>query len=343
MSENEHRYVVGVDGGGTKTIAVIAGLDGQVLGYGRAGNCDIYANPHAVDEVELAVMRACAAANITAADLSAAAYSLCGCDWPEDFAFWQEELSKRELGQTLRVVNDAVGALSSDVPDGNAIVIICGTGAAIGSRNEVGQVWHSSFWQLRQGGAEMSHAALELIYRAELGIDPPTSLTERALGYFGMESAEQLLHTFTGRDQAQPSYVPGLMPLIFDEADAGDLAATRLLADYGAAYAEIAIAAARKVGIVGKPINLLLAGGVFRHPSQILRKRIIDDLHAAMPQITVVPSRSEPVKGAITIALQMLDVRVDDHVEERLTSTMPPPEFFHTLVALSDAHSEPQP
>lgn len=324
------RFVVGVDGGGTKTIAVIADLDGNVLGFGRAGNCDVYVNPIAVGEVELAVMRACAAAGVSASDMSAQAYSLCGCDWPEDFDHWEAELTKREIGGNMRIVNDAVGALSSDVPDGNAIVIICGTGAAIGSRNEAGDVWHSSFWQLRQGGAEMSHAALQLIYRAELGIDPPTSLTGRALSYFGMSSVEQLLHNFTGRNQTQPHYVAGLMPAILDEAEAGDVAANGLLADYGKAYAEIAIAAARKVDIVGKPINLLLAGGVFRHSSPILRRRIIEDLHAAMPQITVVASRSEPVKGAVTIALQMLGVSVDSAVEQRLAQTLPPPEFFHT-------------
>lgn len=333
MTNSNTRFVLGVDGGGTKTIAVISDLEGNVLGYGRAGNCDIYANQHAVDEVELAVMRACAAASVNASDVAAAAYSLCGCDWAEDFDFWHDELQKRELGGNIHIVNDAVGALSSDVPDGNAIVIICGTGAAIGSRSDAGDVWHSSFWQLRQGGAEMSHAALHMIYRAELGIDPPTSLTPRVLSYFGMSSVEQLLHTFTGRDHERPDYVAGLMPLIFDEADAGDVAANKVLADYGAAYAEIAIAAARKVGIVGKPINLLLAGGVFRHPSQILRQRIIDDLHASMPQITVVPSRSEPVKGAVTIALQMLGVSVDSIVEGRLTATLPPPEFFHTHAA----------
>lgn len=334
MTALSSRYVVGVDGGGTKTIAVVANLEGQVLGYGRAGNCDIYVNPHAVDEVELAVMRACAAANITAVELAAAAYSLCGCDWPEDFAYWQQQLGTRELGETMRVVNDAVGALSSDVPDGNAVVIICGTGAAIGSRNEAGDVWHSSFWQLRQGGSEMSHAALQLVYRAELGIDPPTSLTQRALTYFKLDSVEELLHAFTGRDQVQPAFVAGLMPLIFDEAEVGDRAANKLLADYGSAYAEIALAAARKVDITEKPINLLLAGGVFRHPSQILRQHIINDLRAAIPHITVVQSRSEPIKGAITIALQMLDIAVDATVEARLRSTLPPPEFFHTHAPL---------
>lgn len=322
--------VLGVDGGGTKTIAVIADATGTVLGYGRAGNCDIYNNPAAVDEVELAVLRACEATGVNISDIATAAYSLCGCDWPEDFAHWEEQLAQRSLGKTRRVVNDAVGALSSDVPDGNAIVISCGTGAGIGSRNENGNVWHSSFWQLCQGGHEMSHVALKAIYRAELGIDPPTCMTGPVLAYFGIDSVDRLLHLFTGRGQLPPRFVQGLMPILFDAAEAGDVAANAILADYGAGYAEIATAAARKVGIVGKPINLLLTGGLFRNPSTLLRRHIIEGLHAAMPSITVVPSRSEPVKGAVTIALQMLGVSVDMELERRVTATMPPADFFHT-------------
>jgi N-acetylglucosamine kinase-like BadF-type ATPase len=303
-----------------------------VLGYERSGNCDIYNNPGALDEVELAVLRACEAAGVNVSDIDTAAYSLCGCDWPEDFTLWEEQLTARGLGKTFRVVNDAVGALSSDVPNGNAIVISVGTGAGIGSRNEQGEVWHSSFWQLYQGGHEMSYRALRAIYSAELGIDPPTAMTAPVLAYFGLPSVERLLHAFTGRGEAPPRYVQGLVPILFTAADGGDDAAGKILAEYGAAYADIATAAARKVSIVGKPINLLLTGGVFRNPSQLLRQHIIDRLHASMPQITVVSSRSEPIKGALTIALQMLGTVVDAAVEQRVTETMPPVDFFHTHI-----------
>jgi len=327
------QYVLGVDGGGTKSIAIVADLQGNVLGAGRAGNCDIYNNDAAVDEVERAVLHACAEALIDRSEIGAAVYSLAGCDWPEDFSHWETRLAPRGLGQTIRVVNDAVGALSSDVPEGNALFIICGTGAATGSRNEKGDVWHSSFWQLAQGGHELSHKVLNLVYRSELGIDPPTTLAPRVLAHFRMSSVEQLLHTFTGREQEKPAYMAGLVPLLFEEAEAGDAAARALIESHADALAEVAIAAARKVDIVGKPINLLLAGGVFRNPSPLMRERIIDKLHQAMPQITVIPSRSEPVKGAVTIALQMAGVHVDDAVEARLTATLPPPEFFHTHVS----------
>src|SRR2546426_11971918 len=38
-------YVLGVDGGNTKTIALVASLDGAILGAGRGGCGDIYNAP----------------------------------------------------------------------------------------------------------------------------------------------------------------------------------------------------------------------------------------------------------------------------------------------------------
>ena len=39
------QYVLGVDGGNTKTIALVAALDGTILGAGRGGCGDIYNAP----------------------------------------------------------------------------------------------------------------------------------------------------------------------------------------------------------------------------------------------------------------------------------------------------------
>ena len=60
--------VLGVDGGNTKTLALVATLDGTILGMGRAGCGDIYnapPTPDAPDEASAAV------ANIEQAVLSA--------------------------------------------------------------------------------------------------------------------------------------------------------------------------------------------------------------------------------------------------------------------------------
>jgi N-acetylglucosamine kinase-like BadF-type ATPase len=39
------KLLLSVDGGGTKTVALIARWDGEILGYGRDGSSDIHGDP----------------------------------------------------------------------------------------------------------------------------------------------------------------------------------------------------------------------------------------------------------------------------------------------------------
>src|SRR6185312_10190313 len=53
--------LLGIDAGNSKTVAVVADASGEVRGYGRAGNGDIYgalSETHAVAEVVAAIERA---------------------------------------------------------------------------------------------------------------------------------------------------------------------------------------------------------------------------------------------------------------------------------------------
>src|SRR6186997_1729601 len=107
-------YILGVDGGNTKTIALVARTDGTIVGAGRGGCGDIYgaAGPAgAIAEIERAVRAALAAAEAQPNMLAASAFSLAGADWPEDFALFEAELLQRGFSRTLTVVNDALGAL----------------------------------------------------------------------------------------------------------------------------------------------------------------------------------------------------------------------------------------
>ena len=74
-------YVLGLDAGNTKTIALIARADGQVVGSGRAGCGDLYNNPtpdHAFDTMLAATYAALAQAGRQLGDLGAVCGSLAG-------------------------------------------------------------------------------------------------------------------------------------------------------------------------------------------------------------------------------------------------------------------------
>src|SRR5688572_7107536 len=303
--------VLGVDGGNTKTLALVAREDGVILGAGRAGCGDIYGATSAeaaIAEIEQAVEVALTEAGIRPSDLSVGAFSLAGADWPEDFKLLEGTLRGRGYGQRIVVVNDAMGALRAGSPDSTGVVVACGTGAAIGARHPNGHVWHSSFWQEPQGADELSSRALRGVYRAELGIDPPTALTERILAALASSSVEEILHRMTARDIPRPENRRQLVRPLFDAADAGDEAARRIVISHGKALGDYAIAAARQVGLLEMPFTLVLTGGVLRHPSPLLRDALVARVHEFAQGAHAIQSRFEPAAGAVLLALDLAQI-----------------------------------
>src|SRR5947209_9813181 len=145
----DQELLLGVDGGNTKTLALIARQDGTIVGSGRAGCGDVYgaaSEEEAVASIEDAACSALVSARASSAALQAAAFSLAGADWPEDIDFLREAMRSRGLGSDPVVVNDALGALRAGSGDGTGIAVNCGTGLAVGGCNASGAVWHGSFW-----------------------------------------------------------------------------------------------------------------------------------------------------------------------------------------------------
>ena len=340
-------YILAVDGGNTKTIALVAALDGTILGAGRGGCSDIY-NTHptsawpdsasaAVANIEYAVLKAVQAAQITPSDLVVSVFNMAGADWPEDFAYLQDAMTTRHFGQSILVQNDALGVLHTGSSDNTGVSVVCGTGSATGARSADGRTWHSSFWQDQaQGGAQMSREMLYAIYRSELGIDLPTSMTQRVLDFYAVQSVEEVLHMLTSRAQRAPSASGSLTPLaqlapiLLDEAQTGDHMARQIVNMHGKALGNYALAAARRVGLEGTAFTLVLAGGVLRHPSPLLADAIIAQIRTTSPAIKPTRYRFEPIIGVLFTALEMAKVALNEAVLEKIIATIPTPAFFAT-------------
>ena len=165
---------LGVDAGGTKTVALLSDATGRIVGSGRSGPCNIYdAVPKALEALDSAVGQALTGANASLSQVAATCLSATGADWPEDFALLETCLDRRGY-RRVRVVNDAMGALRAGSADGTGVVVVCGTSAGIGAKSASGLEWHSSFWQEPEGAEQLGRAALRAVDRSELGLDPPS-------------------------------------------------------------------------------------------------------------------------------------------------------------------------
>ncbi|MBJ7334630.1 MAG: ATPase, partial [Thermoleophilia bacterium] len=118
-------FVLGADGGNTKTVALVARLDGAIIGWGRAGSSDVHDTAGAdgaVGELTAAVHAACELAGCNPAAATSSVFGLAGADWPEDFALLREALGG-VLGGDVHVLNDAVNAIRCGTPDGVGVVV----------------------------------------------------------------------------------------------------------------------------------------------------------------------------------------------------------------------------
>jgi N-acetylglucosamine kinase-like BadF-type ATPase len=303
--------LLGVDGGNTKTVALVVLEDGSVVGIGQAGCADIHNAPSpddGLDEIAKACSRALEAAGASAADLAAAAFSLAGADWPEDFERIRRGLEARlEHGPEPLIVNDAIGAIRSGTDDGVGVAAVAGTGGAIGARNARGEIYHLGFWPDGTGAHTLGSEGLAAVWRAGIGVGPETSLTERALAHWGSEDPIELLHALTRIDgRGDPRRDRSLFAYaVLDTATEGDVVAQGIVETIGGHLGDYVRVCAERTGQLGALFPLVLTGGVFRHPSPLLRRSILDRVPHAMPVYPTV----EPVAGAVLLAADRAGAR----------------------------------
>jgi N-acetylglucosamine kinase-like BadF-type ATPase len=317
--------LLGVDGGATKTIALVADPDGSMRGAARGGSSDIHSGDGelAVDNVAAAITEALRAAGADGAGVGTAVLSLCGADWPEDFAFFRDRLRDRLLlGAEPVILNDGFGALRSGTTDGIGMAITVGTGLAIGAVGADGRRWHAGYWPELAGSLALGRRSLTAITRAELGIGAPTRMRDQALGTFAQPSVEELLHAFTRRDREPISY-DRLTPILLDAAAAFDGPARAIVEAEATCVAEYARYGARQVGLPDSGYTLVLAGGVMRHPSSVLFDAIASRIAAA----GVVRPQLEPAAGVLLLAFDAAGLAPS---HERLRATLPGDSFFDT-------------
>ena len=324
---------LGVDGGNTKTIALLATGAGEVVGMGRAGCSDIFHAPDsrtAMDELAAAVSEALRSAGSGARSLASAVLSLAGVDWPEDATLVRSDFLSRFAVPRCLVANDALGGLRAGTPDGVGIVLACGTGGAIGARNAAGAFWHSGFWAESMGGSELGREAIRMVTRAELGLAPPTPLTAALLRHFEVSSVEAMVRALNGHDVKPLGNVAQarLAPLVMDAAAAGDTVALDIVERQGQLLADYARVAAGKVSLDAAEAPLVLTGGVFRHASPVLAEAVARPL--GRPLAGFLRPRREPAVGALMLALEEAGIALTGKVLQTIDATAPGGALYRT-------------
>lgn len=315
-----------VDGGNTKTDAIVLDACGEVVGRGRAGNVDlsgVVSEQAAATQLVMAVTDALAEAQVDAAQLRHAAFRLAGIDWPEDVLVWRDVLTRSfpALG-SYSVDNDAFGPLRLVAPDGVGISVVLGTGPAVAARNTDGHACSLGWW-LREplGAVGLGEAALARVYRARLGMAPPTAMTAAVLEHFGDPDPEALLHAFThrGHTRGWPE-VASLAPLVCALAVAGDSDADAIVLDQAHLVARYVVAVAVEADLLNSEVPIAFAGSVLAAPESPVAAALREELSRVLPRSTAVVAVGPPVNGVALEALAETGQPYGSAVVDRLIS-----------------------
>jgi N-acetylglucosamine kinase-like BadF-type ATPase len=319
--------LLGVDGGATKTVALVADETGAVRGAGRSGSSDIHneVSPDvAVDHVIASVREALAAAGASLPEVEVGVFGLCGADWPEDVAFYSQALRARLPLQIEPVVtNDAFNTLRAGTADGLGVALVMGTGAAIAARGPTGRTWFSGERMERAGAMEFGRQVYDLLLRGEYGLGPRPGFEAEALKAFAADSVESMVYAITRTGGLGHRSLGRLAPVLLEASHTGDPQAHGIVLDAARSVSGYLHRAAQRVHLAPDNAVVVLAGGLFRHPGTDLR----DAIAAALPRYRLQSTRLEPAYGALLMAADERGIRLD---VERLEATGPAIAFFAT-------------
>ena len=305
----EKRLVLGVDGGGTKTEAMLAelGPDGQptVIGHGEAGasNMRLAGRRQAQASLDEAVSAALGSrvADVAVMALAGSIFT----DVQETIRNWAEESA---VCRRLEITSDAAPVLAAGTPDGWGVALVVGTGSvAIGV--DPGGRWITKggwgHWYGDKGsGYDLGRQALAAISEAEDGMGPETVLSAAMRDYFGLENPRLIIQELYRRGNVR-AQVAAAAPVVLEAAGQGDIVAIRIVEAAVGELVRLVTAVTCDLEL-DEPYPLALAGGVVcRHPGY--RQRLVTGLKAINPPPGPVTPVPQPVTGCIRIGQALLE------------------------------------
>ncbi len=297
------RYVIGIDGGGTKTVGLLADENGTVLAQAHGSGANLTTHGElTVEKVFDGILETLEARHRPVAALC---LGLAGVDRPQEQAVIRAILRRMGYRVPVSVVHDAVVALAAGAPERIGIALLAGTGsiahgvdangttARAGGRGNVVADEGSAYWFGQQ--------ALRAVARAEDGRGPETRLSALVFQALGVSAMGDVVPRLS-EEGFSNQRIAALAPLVQVAAEVGDAVAAGLIRTGAEELALAARAVHRRLSFPG-PFPVVLVGGAFKAcPGMVEPLCRALDLPHARPALLEI----EPAQGAVLLALDLL-------------------------------------
>jgi len=310
--------VLAIDGGNSKTeVALVAG-DGTLLAQvrGDRSNFQGIGMDEAFRVLDGLVATAAREAGVADGELIARHTSAClaGADLPDEEQLLTDLVHARGWTSSSLVVNDTFAVLRAGVDDdgGRGVSKYWGVGVTCGAGiNCVGVAPDGETTRFLSlgaisgdwgGGGDLARESLWHAARAEDGRGPETELRTAVPAHFGLDTVRDVT---IGCYQNKISHTDlhGLVPVLFEVALHDDQVARDLLLRQADEVANMAITAARRLGLTQAAMPVVLGGSILTTQHPLLSARLSEQLAAGLPAATPRIVDIPPVAGAALLGL----------------------------------------
>jgi len=296
------RYILGFDGGGTKTECVLMNSADQVLArtYAGASNPSRIGVESAARAVEQSAQLALGALGLPRSVITAVGAGLAGTAKPDMKERMRSALQKCFPGAAVTILTDFEAALAA-AGEGPAIVLIVGTGSAAFGRNVEGETTRAGGY----GPSSSDHGSAYDIGKRAIA----AAIQERRSGSDSILGRQILLRlcctewpVVQHRAQTMPDEIfPPIFPVIAAAADSGDATAQEILVHAAQEVSSLVADVADRLHLREKEFLVAKIGGTIGR-SRFFDAQIDATLKHIVPRAQIGRLRISPAEAAALAA-----------------------------------------
>jgi N-acetylglucosamine kinase-like BadF-type ATPase len=307
------KYLIGIDGGGTKTDCAIADLSGKIIyqTVGRPSNFLIIEVEEAVENLFAIIEECLFEIEGDFSDVKQIVIGVAGAGREEDAMLLEKSLKDYSEQQGVhfkgaRVVSDAHVALEGAFPGSSGCILIAGTGSILFGKDEEGKVHRvGGFGRLigdEGSGYSIGRKALNAVTKEIDGRGERTIITELLNNKIDSGVQDKLIN----KVYKEKLDVSSVAKIVIGAAEEGDEVANKILNDEADELVLYIKAFLDKIST--SILNISFSGSLIDNKnfySDLLKKKIKENLS----MVKVVKPVSSPVQGAILLAKRIVSAR----------------------------------
>jgi N-acetylglucosamine kinase-like BadF-type ATPase len=303
-------YIIGIDGGGTKTHCLVTDVQGQIVFEctGGASNFLVQGMEN-VSEIIFGLIENCKKnLNFNYSDVKMILLGTSGAGRKNDAlklekVFTEYSFHRGVILNYFKVESDAAIALEGAFSGNPGSILIAGTGSILFCKDNEGRTHRvGGFGKIlgdEGGGYSIGKKGLKLVSKELDGRIDVSTILKLSAKKFGINSPEKLIEeVYLNKMEASV-----FAPLVFDAAGQGDVESLKIIDEESEELILHLLAMVKKVG---KPaLNVALIGGLINHDniySRTLRKKMILEI----PDINIKDPDYPPAMGAVLMAKEFL-------------------------------------